>query len=83
MLTIAGLKIDAEELPGVPYSGINPNGSPPKFRNGVLRQAAPMKHPDRAEDYLRDAVVRNIEIVGEAANKINRSAPDFIREASK
>ncbi len=68
-----------------------------------------MKHPDRAEDYLRhmadaidratgyldpvpdlnafrknlqvqDAVVRNIEIVGEAANKINRTAPDFIQQ---
>jgi uncharacterized protein with HEPN domain len=49
---------------------------------------------DRATEYLRpladieafqenrqvqDAVVRNIEIIGEAVNKIQRIAPDFIK----
>lgn len=29
---------------------------------------------------VQDAVVRNIEIIGEAVNKIARTAPDFIRE---
>ncbi|HME21865.1 MAG TPA: DUF86 domain-containing protein [Acetobacteraceae bacterium] len=29
---------------------------------------------------VQDAVVRNIEIIGEAVNKINNIAPDFIRE---
>jgi uncharacterized protein with HEPN domain len=28
----------------------------------------------------QDAVIRNIEIIGEAVNKINASAPDFIKE---
>jgi len=50
---------------------------------------------DRATSYLRavpdlqafhqnlqvqDAVVRNIEIIGEAVNKINSTAPDFITQ---
>jgi len=50
---------------------------------------------DRATGYLRplldleafkqnpqvqDAVVRNIEIIGEAVNKINSIAPDFIKQ---
>ncbi len=42
LLTIAGLKIDAEELLGVPVSVLTPNGLPPKFRNDVLRQAQPL-----------------------------------------
>ena len=29
---------------------------------------------------VQDAVVRNIEIIGEAVNKINSTAPDFIRQ---
>jgi uncharacterized protein with HEPN domain len=29
---------------------------------------------------VQDAVVRNIEIIGEAVNKINRTAPDFIEQ---
>jgi uncharacterized protein with HEPN domain len=66
--------------------------------------AAPMKHPERVEDYLehiaeaieratsylrplpdvkafqdnpqvQDAVIRKIEIIGEAVNKINSTAP--------
>jgi len=28
----------------------------------------------------QDAVVRNIEIIGEAVNKINSAAPDFIKQ---
>lgn len=32
---------------------------------------------------VQDAVVRNIEIIGEAVNKIARTAPDFIREHSE
>jgi uncharacterized protein with HEPN domain len=47
-----------------------------------------VKHPERVEDYLehiaeaieKDAVVRNIEIIGEAVNKINAVAPDFIQQ---
>ena len=29
---------------------------------------------------VQDAVVRNIEIIGEAVNKINSTAPDFIKQ---
>jgi uncharacterized protein with HEPN domain len=29
---------------------------------------------------VQDAVVRNIEIIGEAVNKINSTAPDFIQQ---
>jgi predicted nucleotidyltransferase len=39
LLTIAGLKIDAEKLLGVPVSVLTPNGLPPKFRTQVLQQA--------------------------------------------
>lgn len=42
LFTIAGLKIDAEKLLGVPVSVITPNGLPPKFRNRVLQQAQPL-----------------------------------------
>jgi predicted nucleotidyltransferase len=42
LLTIAGLKIDAEKLLGVPVSVLTPNGLPPKFRNEVLQQAQPL-----------------------------------------
>jgi predicted nucleotidyltransferase len=42
LLTIAGLKIDAEKLLGVPVSVLTPNGLPPKFRNKVLQQARPL-----------------------------------------
>src|SRR3954466_8047757 len=42
LLTIAGLKIDAEKLLGVPVSVLTPNGLPPKFRFGVLDQAQPL-----------------------------------------
>ena len=42
LLTIAGLKIDAEKLLGVPVSVLTPNGLPPKFRKQVLQQAQPL-----------------------------------------
>jgi uncharacterized protein len=42
LLTIAGLKMDAEELLGVPVSVLTPNGLPPKFRDQVLQQARPL-----------------------------------------
>ena len=42
LLTIAGLKIDAEKLLGVPVSVLTPNGLPPKFRNEVLQRAQPL-----------------------------------------
>jgi uncharacterized protein len=41
LLTMAGLKIDAEKLLGVPVSVLTPNGLPPKFRNEVLQLAEP------------------------------------------
>jgi uncharacterized protein with HEPN domain len=34
----------------------------------------------RRNPQVQDAVVRNIEIIGEAANQIARMAPDFIRQ---
>src|ERR1700761_2543015 len=42
LLTIAGLKIDAEKLLGVPVSILTPNGLPPRFRKDVLQQAQPL-----------------------------------------
>jgi len=39
LLTIAGLKIDAQLLLGVPVSVLTPNALPPRFRNEVLRKA--------------------------------------------
>ncbi len=42
LLTMAGLKIDAEKLLGVPVSVLTPNGLPPKFRNEVLQLAQPL-----------------------------------------
>jgi uncharacterized protein len=42
LLTLAGLKTDAEELLGVPVSVLTPNGLPPKFRKEVLQQAQPL-----------------------------------------
>lgn len=42
LLTLAGLKIDAEELLGVSVSVLTPNGLPPKFRNQVLQEAQPL-----------------------------------------
>lgn len=45
LLTLAGLKIDAEKLLGVPVSVLTPNGLPPKFRRDVLRRAQPLRGP--------------------------------------
>lgn len=42
LLTVAGLKIDAEKLLGAPVSVLTPNGLPPKFRNEVLQTAQPL-----------------------------------------
>lgn len=42
LLTLAGLKNDAEELLGVPVSILTPKGLPPKFRNQVLEFAQPL-----------------------------------------
>ena len=42
LLTLAGLKNDAEELLGVPVSVLTPNGLPPKFRKEVLQEAQPL-----------------------------------------
>ena len=42
LFTIAGLQIDAEELLGVAVSVLTPNALPPKFRQRVLQQAAPL-----------------------------------------
>jgi predicted nucleotidyltransferase len=42
LLTLAGLKIEAEKLLGVPVSVLTPNGLPPKFRNEVLQHAQPL-----------------------------------------
>jgi hypothetical protein len=39
LLTIAGLRIDAETLLGVTVDVLTPNSLPPKFRDRVLRQA--------------------------------------------
>ena len=42
LLTLAGLKLDAEKLLGVPVSVLTPNALPPKFRREVLRDAQPL-----------------------------------------
>jgi predicted nucleotidyltransferase len=42
LLTMAGLKIEAEELLGAPVSVLTSNGLPPKLRNEVLQQAPPL-----------------------------------------
>ena len=42
LLTMAGLKIDAERLLGMPVSVLTPNGLPPKFRQEVLQRAQPL-----------------------------------------
>ena len=42
LMTIAGLRIDAEKLLGVSVDVLTPDGLPPKFRDKVLRQAEPV-----------------------------------------
>jgi uncharacterized protein with HEPN domain len=41
-------------------------------------QRVPDREAFRKNPQVQDAVVRNIEIIGEAVNKINKTAPDFI-----
>jgi hypothetical protein len=41
-MTIAGLRIDAENLLGVSVDVLTPDGLPRKFRDEVLRQAEPL-----------------------------------------
>jgi uncharacterized protein with HEPN domain len=43
-------------------------------------QPLPDTHAFRQNPQVQDAVVRNIEIIGEAATKISASAPDFITQ---
>ena len=42
LFTLAGFKVDAEELLGVPISVLTPDALPPKFRGEVLQQAQPL-----------------------------------------
>lgn len=42
LFSIAGLQLDAAELLGVAVSVLTPNALPPKFRQRVLQQAAPL-----------------------------------------
>jgi uncharacterized protein with HEPN domain len=42
-------------------------------------QAVPDLTAFQQNPQVQDAVVRNIEIIGEAVNKINSTAPDFIQ----
>jgi predicted nucleotidyltransferase len=42
LMTMAGLRIDAEKLLGVPVDVLTPEGLPSKFRDKVLRQAEPL-----------------------------------------
>jgi uncharacterized protein with HEPN domain len=41
-------------------------------------QPLPDRHAFEQNRQVQDAVVRNIEIIGEAVNHINRAAPEFI-----
>jgi uncharacterized protein with HEPN domain len=43
-------------------------------------QSVPDLEGFQANPQVQDAVVRNIEIIGEAVNKINSMAPDFIEQ---
>lgn len=42
LLTLAGLKIEAEEMLGVSVSILTPGGLPPKFRDQVLQKSEPL-----------------------------------------
>jgi uncharacterized protein with HEPN domain len=46
------------------------------------RYVAPLPdlHAFEQNPLVQDAVVRNIEIIGEAANRINRAAPEFVAQ---
>jgi hypothetical protein len=43
-------------------------------------QPVPNLEAFKENPQAQDAVVRNIEIIGEAVNKINSTAPDFIKQ---
>ena len=43
-------------------------------------QPLPDRHALEQNPQVQDAVVRNIEIIGEAVNHINRAAPEFITQ---
>jgi uncharacterized protein with HEPN domain len=43
-------------------------------------QSIPDLHAFRQNPLVQDGVVRNIEIIGEATNHIDRTAPDFIAQ---
>jgi uncharacterized protein with HEPN domain len=43
-------------------------------------QALPDRHAFEQNPQVQDAVVRNIEIIGEAVNHINRASPEFIAQ---
>jgi predicted nucleotidyltransferase len=42
LLTLAGLRLDAEALLGVVVDVLTPNGLPPRLRDEVLRTAVPL-----------------------------------------
>jgi uncharacterized protein with HEPN domain len=46
---------------------------------GYLR-SVPDLEAFKKNQQVQDAIIRNIEIIGEAANKINSVAPDFIKQ---
>jgi uncharacterized protein with HEPN domain len=46
-------------------------------------QSLPDMASFRENSQVQDAVVRNIEIIGEAVNKINSTAPEFIQQYSE
>jgi uncharacterized protein with HEPN domain len=43
-------------------------------------QSVPSLEAFRTNQQVQDAVVRNIEVIGEAVNKINSAAPQFIQQ---
>jgi uncharacterized protein with HEPN domain len=43
-------------------------------------QPIPDREAFQSNPQVQDAVVRNIQIIGEAVNKINSTAPDFIEQ---
>lgn len=40
----------------------------------------PDLHAFEQNPQVQDAIVRNIEIIGEAANRVNRAAPEFVAQ---
>ncbi len=81
-------RIDAENCLGITVVRLTPNGLPQSSCAGVLQRRSSYeaiqvyRETQRPFDnhQVQDAVVRNIEIIGEAVNKINATAPDFIEQ---